>query len=77
MSDQRDYASDDNLMEYVTQDGKKLYALDDGRPVGDGFYVDPRNRYMGIGNRPATRSCGSCALVGYCQFCMQRWPTPR
>ena len=70
MSNQQDYTSDERLLEYDTQYGKILYALDDGRPVGDGFFTDPRIRYMGIGNRTPPMSCGSCSLVGFCQFCV-------
>ena len=72
---QRGYVSDDSLLKYVTQDGERLYALNDSGPVGDGFYANPGSRYMGIANRPATMSCGNCSMVGFCQYCTNRWPT--
>lgn len=65
----------DKLLEYTTKDGKKLYALTDRGPVGDGYYFNPANRYIGLANRPAMRSCGGCAMVGMCQYCANRWPT--
>ena len=66
---------DNKPMEYVTKDGGMLYALAGNRPVGDGYYLNPANRYIGLGNRPAMRSCGGCAMVGMCQYCANRWPT--
>ena len=76
MGNQWSYISDEKLMEYVSQDGKKLYTYTpvDGRPVGDGFFADPYNLYMGVGIRPVKMSCGSCSRVGFCQFCVNRWP---
>ena len=76
MGNHSGYISDKSLLEYVTKDGEKLYALNDDRPVGDGFFTNPSNRYMGIGNRPATMSCWNCSMAGYCQFCANRWPIP-
>lgn len=52
----------EGLLEYVTKDGKKLYALADNKPVGDGYYT---NYYQ----RSRSRSCGTCTLVGMCQYC--------
>ena len=65
----------DRLLEYTAKDGKKLYALADRGPVGDGYYTNPASRYMGLASRPAMRTCGSCTMAGMCQFCANRWPT--
>lgn len=66
----------EELTEYITKDGGTLYALADNRPVGDGYFSNPATRYMGLADRPAGRSCGSCMMAGMCQFCANRWPTP-
>lgn len=52
----------EGLLEYVTEDGKKLYATDDNKPICDGYYIN-QCQY----NR--SRSCGTCTLVGMCQYC--------
>lgn len=52
----------EGLLEYVTEDGKKLYAPADNKPIGDGYYINP-------GQYNRSRSCGTCTLVGMCQYC--------
>lgn len=69
-------ANGEELTGYITKDGGTLYALADNRPVSDGYFSDPGTRYIGLANRPAVQSCGSCARAGMCRFCANRWPTP-
>ena len=66
----------------VLIDGKYIPArealptLEGREPIGDGFYWQPANRYMGMANRPTSISCETCILVGMCQHCANRWPIP-
>ncbi len=66
--------SDDmEFLQYDTNWGEPVYVLNDSKPVGDGFYSNPQNRYMGFMYKSAHtgRRCGTCTLAGCCFSCAE------
>lgn len=66
----------DKILEYIKENGERLHALESKEPIGDGFYNQPGLRYMGLANKAFNAGCGTCSLVGYCQFCARKYLTP-